>query len=379
MEKSVNNLVLCERNSPSDDVLICLRVSKQNGDWISCGEIIFEIEGAKAVFEVQANHEGYFYSRIKEGQRIKVGEVLAQISEKEIDPKELELWIEGSVNVFDTSQHENMTQSAQEFFQTLPEKQKVIISDRLDEKRTYTKKDLQGILDIIGELKAGNRINIEAWSDQIKDRSGKTEMFFIGGGYGAVQALDLLLFSNEFYLKGFTSDFDSNVLDQLDIPKMGDCSDVSLENLAKKNPGAAFAITAGTSPEFRLKVYSILVHLNVSLPNLMHPSVTVSRNSSIGRGNLIFANVFIGVDSRIGNANFISSNSIIEHHNYWGDGNCVGPSLSTSGLVSVGDGCKFGSGVVVEPQIDIGSKSVIASNITVTSNVMPREVRKGRM
>src|ERR1043165_1124346 len=60
---------------------------KNDGDYVQRDEVIAELESEKATFEVNAEKAGILHwGQTKEGDSIKVGEVLAQIDETANEP-----------------------------------------------------------------------------------------------------------------------------------------------------------------------------------------------------------------------------------------------------------------------------------------------------
>src|SRR5450755_1974862 len=59
---------------------------KQDGDWVDRDEVIAELESEKATFEVNAEKAGSLKTRGKEGDTLKIGDVLATIDETAAKP-----------------------------------------------------------------------------------------------------------------------------------------------------------------------------------------------------------------------------------------------------------------------------------------------------
>jgi 2-oxoglutarate dehydrogenase E2 component (dihydrolipoamide succinyltransferase) len=59
---------------------------KQDGDWVDRDEVIAELESEKATFEVNAEKAGSLKTRGKEGDTLKIGDVLASIDETAAKP-----------------------------------------------------------------------------------------------------------------------------------------------------------------------------------------------------------------------------------------------------------------------------------------------------
>ena len=59
---------------------------KQDGDYVDRDEVIAELESEKATFEVNAEKAGSLKTHGKEGDTLKIGDVLASIDESAVKP-----------------------------------------------------------------------------------------------------------------------------------------------------------------------------------------------------------------------------------------------------------------------------------------------------
>jgi len=373
--------ILCERHSTSDEQIICVEVSKIQGEKVIPGDVLFELEGAKAIFEVIAPTEGFFSSTVKAGDILQIGQVIAVLSTEEIlisasKSSNRNLVPLKGENTTDIS----FTTPAQKIFNSLDRETQEKIKSQLNISQTYNSEQLQKILANCTEESGDHgHFDARAWKTLLEETRGDSKLVLIGGGYGALQTLDIVAQHSNHEVIGYFSDSETNLIDQLNIPKLGDCTQGEIENYVAGTADISFVISVGMSPTFRFKIYSILKTLGVNLPNFLDKSVVIARNVKLGEANLIFANCFIGVDTEIGNANFISSNSTIEHHNKLGDANCFGPNLVTSGVVKIGSACRFGAGVIIEPKLQIGDRVIVASNATVTRDLTTDSILKVRL
>ena len=62
---------------------------KNNGDYVDRDEVIAELESEKATFEVNAEKAGMLKTIGKEGDTIKIGDVVAQIDETAAKPEKM--------------------------------------------------------------------------------------------------------------------------------------------------------------------------------------------------------------------------------------------------------------------------------------------------
>lgn len=374
--------ITAERNSPSDEQLLCLEVLAQKGDFVAVNTVIAEMEGAKAIFEVLAGSEGFFYPLIEQGQHILVGKPIGVVTAENLSEEQIEQLKSNSndnviVRESNVSTQQNMSSAALKLFEKLDQYTKNRVINEFAHSHFVREIDLINAVESLNNNKSQlSQKSIAGWKLGLSETKGLPSIYFVGGGFGALQVLDIILEKHEYHLEGYFSDNTSNILDEIGVPRIGNCSEKEYSRLLGIQKGSVFAITVGMSPIFRFHQFEILNQLGAKLPNIIDSSVLIGRNLEIGMGNVIMANVHIGADVRIVNSNFISSNSTVEHHNVLGSGNCFGPQIATSGNVKIGDMCRFGAAIVVEPKIEIGSDVTIASNMTITADIKSQTIVK---
>jgi 2-oxoglutarate dehydrogenase E2 component (dihydrolipoamide succinyltransferase) len=64
-----------------------LKWTKKEGEWVERDEVIAELESEKATFEVNAEKAGILQPRVKEGDTLNIGDVLAQIDDTAAKPE----------------------------------------------------------------------------------------------------------------------------------------------------------------------------------------------------------------------------------------------------------------------------------------------------
>jgi acetyltransferase EpsM len=381
MENKISE-IYAERNSPSDEELICISVLAENGDFIVKNRVIYEIEGAKAIFEVVSEVDGFFYSIVKDGDTFKVGQKIGYIAKSEIENFSETL---ADQDVSLTTLEEQSETSTAKFsgpallyLENLSNRLELI--DKLKHSQTLiTVTMIKEVEEALNKPTPKMELSESAfWSKFANETKSDNRCALIGGGYGAIQTLDLINKLGGMKPIGFFSDFSENLLDQIGVPNLGSATTDAIKELKEKFPNVKLILTVGSSPEFRIKIVKIFDELSFDLETLIHPTAVISSNVQIGSGTLIFANVHIGTGAIIGKACFISSSSSIEHHNKIGDGFCAGPNLNTSGGVEIGEQVRFGMSVSVEPGIVIGRNCTIASGLVITKNIPEGSLQKAR-
>jgi acetyltransferase-like isoleucine patch superfamily enzyme len=66
----------------------------------------------------------------------------------------------------------------------------------------------------------------------------------------------------------------------------------------------------------------------------------------------------------------------MEHHNTIGVSNSFGPNVVTSGTVKIGNKILFATGIFIEPNLNIGSNSIISSGSIITSDIKENVIVK---
>lgn len=126
------------------------------------------------------------------------------------------------------------------------------------------------------------------------------------------------------------------------------------------------------SPEGKANIAKNLDVNNLDFPNIIHPSVVISKSAKIGKGNIIYPNSVVGPNVSIGNFNLATSYSFISHDCIIGNNNF----LSTAGLsgnVIIGDTNFFGIRSTVIPSVKIGSHNTIQAGMVIDKNVSDNE------
>ncbi|HNC84554.1 MAG TPA: hypothetical protein PK999_15985 [Nitrospira sp.] len=126
----------------------------------------------------------------------------------------------------------------------------------------------------------------------------------------------------------------------------------------------------------RAAIFERFTGLGIPFANVIDPQARIGSDVVLGQGNLIIYGCYLATGVKMGNNNFLAAGTYIEHHSVIGNHCTFGPRTSLAGAVSVGDRVKCGMQVAIEPLLEIGSESIIASGVVVTSHVPPRTAVK---
>lgn len=110
---------------------------------------------------------------------------------------------------------------------------------------------------------------------------------------------------------------------------------------------------------------------------IIHPTASVSRTASIGKGSVIFQNVTITTNVVIGNHIVILPNSVISHDVRIGNYTCIAGGVCISGNVRVGKQCYVGTNSTIIGNIAIGDLCLIGMGSVVLKDVPDNTVVAG--
>jgi UDP-3-O-[3-hydroxymyristoyl] glucosamine N-acyltransferase len=113
--------------------------------------------------------------------------------------------------------------------------------------------------------------------------------------------------------------------------------------------------------------------------NAIDPSARIAAEVELGAGNVVCAFCHFGVGTRIGDNNFLSAYNSFDHHNVVGTDISTGPGCTTSGLVRIGDRARLGTGIFIEPDVEIGAGVQVSSGAVIVSYVPAGHAVKRRV
>jgi sugar O-acyltransferase (sialic acid O-acetyltransferase NeuD family) len=324
---------------------------KNTGERVEKGDVICVLESSKAVLEMEAEASGYLTIKVKAGERVKTGEVLAVLSD---------------------SPNEKI------FF--APEEKPPSFDRRWTKKAEFLAKRLGVDLEKLWEKNQGKTImESDVLSAANKESSSWVErVLILGGGSAAVQILDLLARLPGKVPVGILDDDDllhgGLVMGVKVLGKIESAFDFWKERLCD-----SMVVALGFQLEKREALFSQLSEKGVVFSNFIDPTADIHLGVKMGRGNVVLAHSYFGPCVEIGNNNFFSSFTCLEHHTQVGSHCLFGPSVSTSGYVSIGNKVRLGTHVGIEPQVHVGDGAHIASGSILTHDVPAGSVVKAHL
>jgi sugar O-acyltransferase (sialic acid O-acetyltransferase NeuD family) len=346
-----------EKINVSDNKFLITKLHVQNGDAVNEGDLIYSIESSKASKDVVAPSAGFifFANGVKEFDEYPAGFLIAQIVETNENPFAL-----ASAEV---KNEVTTAVSDKEEIHVTATKEALALAAKLNVDLSKIDAEYITKWDVLEYVKRQD-IGTFGYKSTIK------RVAMIGAGRGAVQILDLISHLDDYTAAVIYDDTDEKQgMNVYGTPIVGkvDFDNIALDYQAGRFDYIVNAVSV--SNEFRKRCFDELSQRGVPYCNLIHPSCVIGQYVTMGTGNILFPFGHIGPNTIIGNDCFFTAKVSIEHHNVVGSHCTCGPCLMTSGSVNIGDCTKFGTGVFVEPLIEIGSNSLIASGTIITNNV----------
>lgn len=110
---------------------------------------------------------------------------------------------------------------------------------------------------------------------------------------------------------------------------------------------------------------------------LIHPSVSVSERSQVGKGCILCAGTNISVDTRIGRHCLFNISATIGHDCEIGDFVSVMSGANVCGHVVIDNKAYLATGSVVVPKMKIGEHAVVGAGSVAIRNVKPNSTVMG--
>ncbi len=110
---------------------------------------------------------------------------------------------------------------------------------------------------------------------------------------------------------------------------------------------------------------------------VIHPTASVSRFSTLGRGVVVLQNATIAANVRVGDHVIILPNSVLSHDTVIGDYTCITGGVCISGGVRVGRSCYIGTNSAIIGNVTVGDYSLIGMGSVVLHSVAENQVVVG--
>ena len=207
---------------------------------------------------------------------------------------------------------------------------------------------------------------------------GVERIALIGAGLGATQVADILAADPSRNAVAVVDDDQERWGGRVaDVPVVGGTQQLR-EHYAEGRFDSA-VVCISTSVPARTRFRELCDELGIPLANAIDPTARICAEVEMGAGNVVCAFCHFGVATRVGDNNFLSAYNSFDHHSVLGSDISTGPGCVTSGLVRIGDRARFGTGIFIEPHVEIGAGVQVASGAVIVSSVPAGHAVKRRV
>lgn len=149
--------------------------------------------------------------------------------------------------------------------------------------------------------------------------------------------------------------------------------------ILRENPDA-YVLAAPGSPKNFSRRSDVIAGLDIKesrFATIVHPSVVIAPDATIGFNTLILSGVVVSCGVKIGNHCLILPNTVISHDSVIEDFCCIGSNVSISGSVHISSTCYIGSGTKIREGISIGRGALIGLGSIVVSHIQAGVIAVG--
>jgi acetyltransferase-like isoleucine patch superfamily enzyme len=306
---------------------------------VEAGETIAEIETSKAIIDVPAPEAGFLLQAAREGAEVRLTEPVARLF----------------TDVGGLESGPRATEPARR---------------RAEELGV----DLASIggnsLITVGMVEAAAAAAMTATielPDPLPGVAALPRIALFGAAFGATQVIDILQAAGSGTAVAIADDDASRWAGEvMGVPVVGGFE--RLVTLFGKGAFDAAIIAIGTVPA-RARLREALAANGIPLANAIDPTARIATGVTFGAGNIVCAFCHFGAGTVVGDNNFLSAYNSYDHHNRLGSDIATGPACATSGLVVLGDRIRLGTGIHVEPYVELGDDVQVASGSVIVASV----------
>ena len=143
----------------------------------------------------------------------------------------------------------------------------------------------------------------------------------------------------------------------------------TVKELREREEPLAVVCAVGASVTRRKILEQILDNTKLEFPNLIDPSVQMSKRIDMGRGNIICAGNILTVDITMGDFNIVNLDCTVGHDVVFDSYITVYPSVNISGCVEIGEKVELGTGSQIIQGIHIVEDTIVGAGSVVVRNL----------
>lgn len=334
---------------------------------IAAGDPLAEIETSKAVLEVVAPAAGVVLQRAAQGSDHRLSQPVALLF--------------GSL-----AELESFVESERAAALAEPAPAAVRASAKAVARAAELGVDLETLSGVDGLITVrdveaaatASHVDVATLPAPLSVADGVRRILLIGGGLGATQVIDILSGDPQQQAVAILDDNRERWGEFVaGVPIVG-----GSDRLAKLFADAAFdavIVAISTSVPARRRLREACEAAGVPMANAIDSTAKIATDVELGQGNVICAFCHLGTGVRMGDNNFLSAYNSFDHHTRLGSDISTGPSCVSSGTVVVGDQVRLGTGIFIEPHVELGDRVQVASGSVIVRSVPADHIVKTKV
>ncbi|HKY13394.1 MAG TPA: biotin/lipoyl-containing protein [Microthrixaceae bacterium] len=360
----MQDIIVPVTDANSETALIAWFV--EDGANVDRGQLIATAETSKSVIEIVAECGGFLLHEVPEGADVSIDSVIGRVFD---DAAALEDHRRDRAPVMEPPSTNGdsavrATRSAVELANAHGIELASLNGDGL-----LTSRDVEAAL---ADSKHSQPAELP---DPLVVDDGRRRLLVIGAGLGATQVIDILGHHDDVTAVAIVDDETTCWGDEVaGVPVVGGRDRIA--ELLDRGVVDAAVISISTSVQVRASMRAFCDQLDLPLANAIDPTARIATGVEMGLGNVLCAFCHLGVGAVVGHNNFLSAYNSFDHHSILGSDISTGPGCMTSGLVTIGDRARFGTGIFVEPKVHVGQDALIASGSVLLGDVPDGHVVK---
>lgn len=346
---------------------------KKEGDNVVRGDVLLLVETSKAIFEVEAENDGYLRKvMIHEGGQVRFTEPVGLVADKPGD--DIGPWLEAGA----------AAASAPQAVKYHEEKRASLVKMGNDNGMAPLKRcaATPAARRLAAELKLDLEKVSAAYGVDIVDEKNvrafvlRKKVAIYGAGLGARQAMELIRSGGDFNAIGV---FDDNPrikgAEVAGLRVLGGWEDF-LESVSEGNiAGIAISLHSEHRRTLMEKIKGAAPHIEHVA--LVDSRAIVSSGVIVSCGAFIEAGSVIGPETFIGEGVIVDSGSVVSHDCYIGAHSHLSPGCSLSGIVRLEGNVLVGVGACINSQVTVGRNVVITPGSAVVTDIPDDSVVSG--
>lgn len=364
MKKQIIETIKIEKETVSDDEYLITEVYTESGKEVQKGELLFSFETSKADVDVESQNAGFLYHNLKTEQTVKVGDIVAYISENEIaEPDELFEKKRDAVSDYSDSEWDGVRVSGAAM--ELIRKHDLTREDFPDS-RFIREKDILKVIE-------NKEKPAEVYSKS--NPINYNDVLIVGGRGGAKMVIEAIKSTNYLGIKGIVDEKLEKGTEIMGVPVLG--GDKELDKLGNEGyKNVVLSFSSLHNLPLREKKYQELKKKKFQFPNIVHDRATVEPSVKMGEGNIILANAMVGSEVILGNINYVNTGAMICHESTAGTNNHFAPNSVIAGRVRTGSNNLIGMCATTYFEIEIGDNNIINNGYNAIKNIGDNQVLK---